>query len=127
MKAKKIITGLFVMVFIFGSLSAMSQSKSKFQKIDIKSSVQCGMCKDRVETAFAFEKGVKKSVVNMATKTVTVTYDPNKTSPEKLRAVIAKVGYDADDVLADPVAYEALPGCCKKPAGNNGQIMIKTN
>jgi hypothetical protein len=44
-----------------------------------------------------------------------VTYKKSKTSPEKIRKAISKVGYDADDVTADPKAYSKLDACCKKP------------
>jgi periplasmic mercuric ion binding protein len=46
--------------------------------------------------------------------TIKVTYNPKKITPEKIRVAISKLGYDADDVKADPKAYEALDGCCKK-------------
>lgn len=112
--AKFLLINMFAMTFMLVSLNAMSQSKSKFQKAEIMTSAQCGMCKDRIETAFAYEKGVKKSDLNLTTKVATITYDPNKTNPDKFRQIISKLGYDADDVLADPVAYEALPRCCQK-------------
>jgi hypothetical protein len=46
-----------------------------------------------------------------------VTYNKGKTSPEKIRKAISKVGYDADNVTADPKAYSKLDACCKKPDG----------
>jgi len=30
-----------------------------------------------------------------------------------IRAAISKLGFDADNVKADPTAYEKLDGCCK--------------
>jgi len=45
---------------------------------------------------------------------LTVEYKLGKTSPEKIRTAVSKIGYDADDVVADPKAYEKLPECCKK-------------
>ena len=33
---------------------------------------------------------------------------------ENLKQAIAAVGYDADEIVADPVAYAALHPCCKK-------------
>jgi hypothetical protein len=32
-----------------------------------------------------------------------------------LRKAVSDVGYDADDMSADPEAYKDLPACCKKP------------
>ncbi|MBL4654727.1 MAG: hypothetical protein JKY33_02775 [Bacteroidia bacterium] len=42
---------------------------------------------------------------------------PNKITIDNIRNAISKVGYDADEVEADPVAYEKLHGCCKKDSG----------
>jgi copper chaperone CopZ len=107
-------TAAFVVTLLLLSAGAMAQ-KSKFEEIKIKTSSQCDMCKERIEEALAFEKGVKKSSLDVETKIVTVTYRPSKTTPEKIRRAISKAGYDADDVTADPKAYGKLPACCKKP------------
>ena len=73
------------------------------------------MCKEWIEEALAFEKGVKESEVNVEKQIITVTYKKNKTTPENIRKAISKAGYDADDVAADPKAYAKLDACCKKP------------
>jgi len=113
---KSFYISMLVIAFLFSSVNVISQSKSKFEKLEIKTSAQCGQCKDRIEKVFAYEKGVKKSDLNVTSKVLTVTYDPNKTTPDKLRQVLSRLGYDADGVSADPVAYKALPKCCQKPA-----------
>ncbi len=87
----------------------------KFDTIKIKTSSQCDECKETIEEALAFEKGVKTAELDVETKIVTVTYKKGKTSPEKIRKAISKVGYDADDVPADLKAYSKLDACCKKP------------
>ena len=83
--------------------------------LKITTSSQCDMCKERIEEALAFEKGVKSSELDLETKVVTVSYKASRTTPEKIRRAISKVGYDADDVAADLKAYSKLPACCKKP------------
>jgi copper chaperone CopZ len=72
------------------------------------------MCKETIEKALAFEPGVKASLLNVESKIVTVKYNPAKTTPDKIRIAISKVGYDADDLKADPTAYDKLSPCCKK-------------
>lgn len=94
--------------------NANAQKASELKEIVIKTSVTCDMCKETIEKALAFEKGVKKSNVDVKAKTVTVTYNPEKTSPEKIRMAISKAGYDADNVPADPKAVAKLEDCCKK-------------
>jgi len=103
---------LLLMVLLTAGLYA---TDGKFAEIEIKTSSQCDMCKERIEEALAFEKGVKAAELDLESKIVTVTYKTNKTSPEKIRKAISKVGYDADDVPADPKAYAKLDACCKKP------------
>jgi copper chaperone CopZ len=112
---KKVIINLF-MIFIAVGLYA---ADGKFETIKIKTSSQCDMCKERIEEALAFEKGVKKAELDVETQICTVTYKKNKTTPEKIRKAISKVGYDADDVAADPKAYAKLDACCKKPDDPN--------
>jgi len=81
----------------------------------IKTSAQCEMCKEAIEKALAYERGVVASDLDLKTKQVKVIYHPAKTTPEKIRKAISMSGYDADEVMADPKAYRRLPRCCKKP------------
>lgn len=85
-------------------------------ELKIKTSAVCDMCKETMEKHMAFEKGVKKSSLDVESKILTVIYNPKKTTPEKIRKAVSKSGYDADDIPADPKAYKKLDGCCKKGA-----------
>ena len=86
----------------------------KIKEIKIQTSAVCGMCEERIESNMAYEKGVKSVELDDETKIVTISYKVDKTDPKKLREAISKLGYDADDVEADPKAYAKLPACCKK-------------
>ena len=88
-------------------------AKAQTEKVEIKTSAICGMCKNAIERDLAFEKGVKTAEMDLDTKVVTVEYNAKKTNPEKIRTRITKVGYDADDKKRDPKAYAKLPACCK--------------
>lgn len=101
----------FLVVFAFAAQAGFAQ---KTAEIQIKTSAQCGMCKDRIEKAMAYERGVKSATLDLESKVLTVSYKTKKTSPEKIRKAISQTGYDADEVPADPQAYEKLPACCKK-------------
>jgi hypothetical protein len=46
--------------------------------------------------------------------TITITYNTTKTTPEQLKQAISKIGFDADDIKADPKAVAKFDGCCKK-------------
>jgi cation transport ATPase len=86
--------------------------------IHIKTSAVCDMCKETMELAMSYEKGVKSSELNVDTKILTVTYLPKKTDANKVRIAVNKTGYDADQLPADPKAYNNLHSCCKKDAGH---------
>jgi mercuric ion binding protein len=105
-------------VFVFASFSAGADNK--VATINIKASIYCDHCKkckscgSRLEKAVYTQKGIKRVDIDETSKTVSVIYSTDKTSPEKIRQAIALVGFDADDVKADPKAYEKLDDCCKK-------------
>ena len=82
--------------------------------IKIKTPAQCEQCKKRIEHNMSFEKGVKKVNLDIITSELEISYDKRKTSPEKLKTAVTKIGYDADEMPADKKAYEKLPNCCKK-------------
>ncbi len=96
------------------TFSISAQNKRKTETIKIKTTAQCDMCKERLEKAFAYEKGVKSSHLDVETAVFTVEYFPTKTTPEKLKEAVTKVGYDADDLPANEKAYNNLPNCCQK-------------
>lgn len=106
---------LLLVVAAVTPVTLFSQKPATASEIKIQTSAQCEMCKDRIEKAMAYEKGVKKSDLDLKNKVLTVSYNPSKTNPDKIRNAVSMVGYDADNVPADAKAYKALPPCCKKP------------
>jgi len=108
---------ILVVIFATLAITGFAQDKpKKNEEVKIQTSAVCGMCKERIEHDLAFEKGVTSVSLDNETKIVTVGYNPKKTDPDKIRTAISKIGYDADQVPADQVAYEKLPKCCKKDA-----------
>lgn len=95
---------------------SLTYTKDGMAVAKIKTSAVCDMCKETLEKAMAYEKGVKKSDLHVESKILTVTFDPKKTSLDKIRVVITKTGYDADSLPADKNAYDNLNACCKKDA-----------
>lgn len=122
MKSQKLLitlSMLFAVALLFPAQSFAQEKKDKKKKIEtveIKSSVVCGMCEDRVKKELAFEKGVKDIEVDLENKIITVKYKTGKTDKETIKKAITKIGYDADEMMADEKAYEKLPACCKKDA-----------
>lgn len=116
MKTGKIIFTaiIFIAVSFLSPSTLQAQEKSKTETVVIKSSVVCGMCEEKVKKELAFEKGVTGIQVNLKEKLITVEYRPNRTDEEKIKKAITKIGYDADELMADEKAYEKLPACCKR-------------
>jgi periplasmic mercuric ion binding protein len=104
---------LIIAFVLVTGMTACGQ-KAKTEKVEIKTSAVCGMCKTTIETGLAFEKGIRDATLDVETKIVTVNYNPSKTNVDTIRKAISKLGYDADDVPADKAAYDKLSPCCKK-------------
>lgn len=99
---------------------AIAQQKAKLTVVIKTPTVQCEMCKTRIENYLSHEDGILKTVVDYKKKTTTVTYMTDRTNIENIKTMIANCGYDADDVTAEPDSYKRLPTCCKKPEDGGG-------
>lgn len=116
---------LVLAVAVFGLISTgfgqSAPKKKGIQTVTINTpTVQCGMCKKRIETYMLREEGVQKVDVNYKTKKTKVTYVAERTNLENIKTAIANVGYDADEITANEESYNKLPNCCKKPEDGGG-------
>jgi copper chaperone CopZ len=111
---------LSVMLSSF-ALTGFSQVKKAIQTVTIKTpTVQCDMCKKRIESYMLRETGVQKITVDYKKKQTKVTFVTDRTNIENIKTAIANTGYDADDVTANEESYKELPKCCKKPEDGGG-------
>jgi copper chaperone CopZ len=111
-----------LLALLFGLTTAsMAQTKPQLTAVIKTPTVQCEECKNRIEKYMSHEEGIVKCTVDYKKKTTTVTYMTDRTNVENIKADIANVGYDADDVTAEPDAYKRLPTCCKKPEDGGGK------
>lgn len=115
----KNLKALLVLFFISLSVAATAQSK-KVDKAVIKTNIICDHCKacetcgKMFQTEMLKVKGVKMYELDEEKETITVYFNPKKTNLQNIKTSISKLGFDADEIKADPVAYENLDGCCKK-------------
>lgn len=114
---RHILFSLAALIVATGVFAQTSDKKTATLKTP---TVQCEKCKKRIEDYMSHEDGVIKCTVDFRKKTTTVTYASNLTNIENIKTAIANVGYDADDVTANPDSYKALPTCCKKPEDGGG-------
>ncbi|TCJ18998.1 copper chaperone [Flaviaesturariibacter flavus] len=107
---------LLFLLLVLAGLNASAQTKA-LQTVTIKlPTVQCEMAKGQIETYLKRYDGVNSVVVNVKKKEVVVKYLVDRVSDEDIKAAIANVGYDANEVTAEPDAVKRLPACCRKTA-----------
>ena len=101
---------------LFIALAVIAISLSSFAQESATTTFKvwgnCGMCKQTIEKA-AKTEGVSAATWNVETKMLELTYQPGKTTPEKVQQKIAATGYDTEKVTGDNKAYDKLHGCCK--------------
>lgn len=115
---------------------AMLMSIATFAK-DIKTVVlttdpimHCANCENKVKENLKFVAGIKEIVPCAETQSITVTYDADKTSVEKMQASLKKAGYTATvkqdcgkkcegekQCCGKCKEGAAEKGCCKQEAG----------
>lgn len=108
MKTK--ITYIFLIAsFLFTTPQLFAQDKTA--KATIKVYGNCGMCKERIETALD-QNGIKLATWDTKTKNLEVVYNSKKISEQKIHELVANAGHDTDKVKAKNEVYAALPFCC---------------
>ena len=118
MRKKSVLKILVLAVSLFFFSNFVSAQKAT-QKIVIKTFLHCDHCKEcetcgqKFKTEMLKIKGVKMYELDDKAMTFTIYYNSKKTTLQVIKEGISKLGYDADEVKADPKAYESLDGCCK--------------
>lgn len=108
--------GLLLVLLVLGvSVIAVAQQKKPVTVKIQTPTAQCEECKLRIEEYLKVEEGVTKVVVYPRSRYTMVTYLTDRTNIENIKAAIANIGYDADDVTANEDSYKKLPKTCKHP------------
>ena len=94
MRKYLLIALLLLSPFIF-HLSPLFAAKADKQTVVLSVDLHCQACCDKIMKNIAFEKGVKDIVCDLKTKTVTVTYDANKTDVPTLLEAFKKINKPA--------------------------------
>lgn len=94
----------------------VSMVKPKPVQVVIQTSAECNDCKVRIEEKLNYTKGIVFSELNFNTKELTVKFRPDKITLEQIKQLVSELGYDADEVKANPEAQKKLPTCCQ-PGG----------
>lgn len=76
--------------------AAQKKAKVQLEAVVFQTNLHCAECVKKVMENISFEKGVKDLEVSLEQQTITVTFNPSKTSVETLQKAINKLGYNAE-------------------------------
>lgn len=106
----------FFLIFLgFAAFSnTVSAQQKAVQKAVIKTpGIQAEVCKTGVENFLVHEYGVSSVKADYKRHTVTVVWYTDRTNIENIKTALANMGYDADDIKAEPDATKKLPPACR--------------
>jgi copper chaperone CopZ len=86
---------LLIILMALMPMVAVFAAKQDKQVVVLSCDLHCQGCCDKIMKNIAYEKGVKDIVCDLKTKTVTVTYDANKTDVPTLLKAFEKIGKPA--------------------------------
>ena len=109
----KSVTLVFLTILAFAS-SSFAQIKTADKAVIKTPTIQCDNCRDYIEFTVGHTYGVTSAKVDVKKKTTTVTWLTDRTNLETIKVTIANIGYDADNIEAEPTAWRGLPKECKK-------------
>ena len=100
----------FLMLSVVATMAMTAQA----QKAELTFGVSgiCGMCENRIESAFD-KKGIVAVDYNLDNKKIHVVYKTKKWNEESLHKLATGVGHDTDKYQAADEVYSNLHGCCK--------------
>lgn len=102
--------------------------------------MHCSSCENKIKNNLRFERGIKKIETSVPEQRVTITYDADKNTAEKIIKAFEKIGYKASEINSDnsnkPAESEDCckkksecckksNGCCKKLSDNNKDCEVK--
>lgn len=90
---KKILTLVLLLTIGMGVATAQQKKEAKKNRATVTfvTDLDCESCAKKVLDVIPFRKGVKDVVVDVAKRTVEVTYDPRKTDEKSLIDALGKI------------------------------------
>ncbi len=110
MKAK-----LLTIVALLLTTFSFSQQKAIQKAVITTPGVRSEACKTYIDNRLVHEYGVSAVKADYKRHTVTVSWFTDRTNIENVKTALANMGYDANDVTAEPEAYKRLDKECQNP------------
>lgn len=104
-----------ILMTVISMLSTQTNAQ-KSNTIEFHTSAQCGMCKETIEGALNYERGIQFVELNMENMFLTVKYKTKIHNEDSIKKLVAELGYSAGEVGANEKAMNDLPKCCQPGA-----------
>ena len=109
-------TAVTIVLMILFTMLSNELSAQKTKTIEFHTSAQCGMCKDAIEGAMNFERGIQFVELNLDNMFLTVKYKTKIHTEKSVKNLVSELGYSAGEVKANEKAMNELPKCCQPGA-----------
>lgn len=115
---KTIVTLLLALIFVaagaevaFATEKGKEKDKTETVVYSLTPAPVCQNCVKKISGNMRFEKGVKNVAVDLKAKSVSITYLPKATTPEKLVSAFKKIGYTATPYNAANTGDQSCAEC----------------
>lgn len=109
---------IFLIITILSVLSLINVktgiSGDKTTEVDLSQNMICNTSMGIIKKTLKRVDGVNSVDFDVESNKATVTFDDSVTDLSKIETALTNAGFKANDKDADLMAYESLPGCCKR-------------
>lgn len=116
---------LALLAFIIHSNDLFAQQKAVGKAVIKTPGVLAEACKTSIDNFLVHQYGISSVKADYKRHTVTVVWYTDRTNIENIKYALANMGYDADDVTAEPDAYKKLNAACKPTPVSTDSIKVK--
>lgn len=118
---KKILLVALMAIMSIGLISAREKKTENLKTVVFATDIHCEGCSNKImNNVPSLGKGIKDVQVNLEDKTVTITFDVNKNSEERIIK-----GFKSLNVEAKPIVTEAKSECDSPCCGENNSAPSK--
>ena len=100
-------------LILFVGTSFAQDKKPKTRTIEFKTTAICEACKERIEDELNYTKGIVFAELDLDTKIVQVKFKTKFMNEDRVKAIVANIGYNAGDTKRNEDAFNKLPKCCR--------------
>jgi len=111
MKTAKHIALLCLLIINYAAFAQSTKQPTSDSTTTFKVFGVCVQCKQRIQKAVKL-KGVQTASWDVASKMLTVSYNPAVISTDQLEDAVTAAGHDTEKKKAKDEVYKALPECC---------------